>query len=245
MSSTSCLTPRAAFMLVSACSKRCPSTPSTTSPYIWISRRYESYAKRSLPVVFASPATASSLRPRLRIVSIIPGIETAAPERTETSSGSSGSPNRFPAFDSSEAMCSAISASRPVGQLAAGGHVGAAGVGRDREARRHRDAERRHLGEADPLAAEELAPAAGVLVEVVDVAHRPGIYTRPRERPHPRHGRRRPARPELPARGLHARARRARAGPACASCRRQAERSRSGSSASTRSSPPAIANRAI
>ena len=66
-----------------------------------------------------------------------------------------------------------------VGQLAAGGHVGAAGVGRDREARRHRDAERRHLGKADPLATEELAPTAGVLFEVVDVAHRPGIYTRP------------------------------------------------------------------
>ena len=31
--------PRAAFRSVSACSKRCPSTPSTTSPYIWISRR--------------------------------------------------------------------------------------------------------------------------------------------------------------------------------------------------------------
>ena len=131
-----------------------------------------------------------------------------------------------------------------LGQLAAGGHVGAAGVGRDREARRHRDAERRHLGETDPLATEELAPAAGVLFEVVDVAHRPGIYTRPRERPHPRHGWRRPARPELPARGLHARSSPGRAGPACASCRQQAERTRSGSSASTRRSPPAIANRA-
>jgi hypothetical protein len=104
-------------MSVSDCSKRCPSTPSTTSPYIWISRRYESYAKRSLPVVFASPATASSLRPRLRIVSIIPGIETAAPERTETSSGSSGSPKRFPAFASSEPMCFATSASSPSGRV--------------------------------------------------------------------------------------------------------------------------------
>ena len=72
---------------VSACSKRCPSTPSTTSPYIWMSRRYESSAKRGLPVDAASPSTATSFSPRLRIVSIIPGIETAAPERTETSSG--------------------------------------------------------------------------------------------------------------------------------------------------------------
>ena len=34
-------------------------------------------------------------------MSIIPGIETAAPERTETSSGSLGSPKRFPVCSSS------------------------------------------------------------------------------------------------------------------------------------------------
>ena len=49
-------------------------------------------------------------------------------------------------------------------------HVRAAGVGRDREAGRHRDAELRHLGEADPLAAEEIASAVGGLVEGVYVA---------------------------------------------------------------------------
>ncbi len=48
-------------------------------------------------------------------MSIIPGIETAAPERTETSSGSSESPNRLPAFASSEAMCFATSSSSPSG----------------------------------------------------------------------------------------------------------------------------------
>ena len=48
-------------------------------------------------------------------MSIIPGIETAAPERTETSSGSSVSPKRFAALSSSEAMCSATSASSPSG----------------------------------------------------------------------------------------------------------------------------------
>ncbi len=36
--------------------------------------------------------TVRSLRPRLRIVSIMPGIDTGAPERTETSSGFFGSP---------------------------------------------------------------------------------------------------------------------------------------------------------
>ena len=50
-------------------------------------------------------------------MSIIPGIETAAPERTDTSSGSSWSPKRLPAFASSAAMCSAISASSPSGRV--------------------------------------------------------------------------------------------------------------------------------
>ena len=36
-------------------------------------------------------------------MSIIPGIEIAAPERTETSSGSDGSPKRLPVFASSRA----------------------------------------------------------------------------------------------------------------------------------------------
>ena len=56
---------------------------------------------------------------------------------------------------------------QPVGQLA-GGHERATRVGGDREARRHRDAHQRHLGEPDPLAAEQFASAGGVLVEVVD-----------------------------------------------------------------------------
>ena len=47
------------------------------------------------------PATDVSLRPRLRTVSIIPGIENGAPERTETSSGSSTSPSCLPIFASS------------------------------------------------------------------------------------------------------------------------------------------------
>src|SRR5919204_10194 len=78
-SSVSCLTPFLRFSSASASSKRFAATPSTTSPYIWISRRYESYAKRAFSVARASPSTAWSFRPRLRIVSIIPGIETAAP----------------------------------------------------------------------------------------------------------------------------------------------------------------------
>ena len=56
------------------------------------------------------------------------------------------------------------------------GHVArvhrlAARVGRDREAGRNRDPERRHLRKADALAAEQLPPARGLLVECVDQAH--------------------------------------------------------------------------
>lgn len=40
----------------------------------------------------------------------MPGIDTAAPERTETSSGSARSPNRWPPRSSSTASASRISA---------------------------------------------------------------------------------------------------------------------------------------
>ena len=57
----------------------------------------------------------------------------------------------------------------PVGQNAAGVHVVAAGLGRDREPGGHRHAELRHLGETDPFAAQQLTPSRRRLVEVVDV----------------------------------------------------------------------------
>jgi len=47
-------------------------------------------------VAFARPVTESSLRPRFRIVFIMPGIEIAAPERTDTSRGFFWSPNFLP-----------------------------------------------------------------------------------------------------------------------------------------------------
>src|SRR5665647_1793101 len=43
-----------------------------------------------------TPCTVVSLRPRLRMVSIMPGMEARAPERTEISSGSAASPNFLP-----------------------------------------------------------------------------------------------------------------------------------------------------
>ena len=60
----------------------------TTSPYICRKRRYESQAKRALFVFFATISTTSSFIPRFRMVSIIPGMESRAPDLTETSKGS-------------------------------------------------------------------------------------------------------------------------------------------------------------
>ena len=88
-SSVSTLTFLAAFAASSASSKRSPSTPRTVLPNIWMRRRYESQAKRSSPACLARPFTDLSESPMFRTVSIIPGIENFAPERTETSRGSS------------------------------------------------------------------------------------------------------------------------------------------------------------
>ena len=54
----------------------------------------------------ARPRTDSSLRPTLRTVSIIPGIENFAPERTLTRSGSAASPSRRPIASSRPRRCS-------------------------------------------------------------------------------------------------------------------------------------------
>ena len=92
--------------------------------------------REALVVAAARPGrcTDSSLRPTLRTVSIIPGIENFAPERTATSSGSSASPSRRPIASSSAARCSSTSSARPSGS-SPGLEVGAAGLGGDREAR--------------------------------------------------------------------------------------------------------------
>ncbi len=68
-----------------------------------------------------------------------------------------------------------------VGDGAARGHVRTARLRRDGETRRYRNAELGHLGEADPLSAEELPTAVRVLVEIEDVAHLRGESTRTRQ----------------------------------------------------------------
>ena len=89
---------------------------STIRPYMATNRRYESKANRSSSVCLASPSTDWSLSPRLRTVSIIPGIENLAPERTDTSSGSPGSPMRLPIAFSRRARALATSSVSPSGQ---------------------------------------------------------------------------------------------------------------------------------
>jgi hypothetical protein len=53
----------------------------------------------------------------LRIVSIMPGIERAAPERTETSKGLVGEPSDLPVAFSRRAMAVRIWRSRPAGHV--------------------------------------------------------------------------------------------------------------------------------
>ena len=102
-------------------------------------------------------------------MSIIPGIENGAPERTETSSGSSASPSCLPIFFSSVARARRDLVHEAGRQLVAQRHVGVARLGRDREAGRYRQAEVRHLGEVGALAAEQVLLVAAALFERVDV----------------------------------------------------------------------------
>ena len=132
----------------------------TIRPNIWMNRRYASQPKRSLPVSAIRPCSVCSLRPRLRTVSIIPGIENLAPERTDTSSGFFASPKPLPDRRSTSRIASRTSSHRPAGSCLAGREVVVAGLGRDRESGRRRQAGDRHLGEARALAAEQVLHAA-------------------------------------------------------------------------------------
>ena len=107
-------------------------------------------------------------------MSIIPGIENLAPERTLTSSGSAGSPSLRPIVFSSLATLLGDLVVEPVRPAAV--HVRPAGVGGDREPGRHRQPEHAgHLGEVGALAAEQVLllhrGAAVLVVEGVDVRH--------------------------------------------------------------------------
>ena len=98
-------------------------------------------------------------------MSIMPGIETRAPERTETSSGSAVVAELLAGglFDMGE-RCRhfGVDFGREFG---AAGEIGDALLGGDGEARRHRQADRGHFGEVRALAADHrLVARAGIVV---------------------------------------------------------------------------------
>jgi hypothetical protein len=80
-----------------------------------------------LPVASASPSAMTSLSPRFRIVSIMPGIDARAPERARDLRGQ-----------------------LPLGDVLR------AHLGREREAWRHREPDPSHLGEARPFSTEQI-----------------------------------------------------------------------------------------
>ena len=61
-----------------------------------INLRYESQANFSFPEDFAMASATSGVIPTFKTVSIMPGIECLAPDRTETSRGLLASPKFFP-----------------------------------------------------------------------------------------------------------------------------------------------------
>ena len=102
----------------------------------------------------------------LRMVSIMPGIENFAPDRTLTSNGSAGSPSVRPMASSMSGEVAGDLRVEPV-RRAAVPQVMPAGVRRDGEAGRHGKAEIRHLGEVGPLAAEKVLEVLVALGEVI------------------------------------------------------------------------------
>ena len=177
MRSTSWDAPRAAFRSVSACSKRWPATSSTTSPYIWMSRRYESSANRAFP---------RGRRQTLDRDVVQAEVEDRVhhPRHRDRRAGADGDEQRV-AIVAEALACTRLECRdalvdllvEPGRNVSAGGEIGAARLGGDREPVRNGHAESGHLGEADPLPPEELTAAARALGEVEDVAHLRGEST--------------------------------------------------------------------
>ena len=113
-------------------------------------------AKRSLPDCLARACTVVSLRPMFSTVSIMPGIESRAPERQESSSGLVASPNLAP-IDFSILLQGLGDLVLQLGRVlpAVGVEVGA-DVGGEGEAGGHGQADVGHLGEVGALAAEQV-----------------------------------------------------------------------------------------
>jgi hypothetical protein len=148
-----------------AFSNSCRGTRSTTSPYISMKRRRQSFANRS-PKSAARPFTVRDVRPRFRIVSIIPGMDERAPERTETRSGLLGRRQSACRRRARGARAPDIDLGADAVEARAAGDVGAHRR-LDRKSGRHRDAQGRHLREARALAAESLLAEARALGDTV------------------------------------------------------------------------------
>ena len=88
------------------------------------------------------------------MVSIMPGMDMAEPERTETSSGFSAEPKPLPVFVSSSAICLLHVVHDAVGQAVVF-EEGEAGLGGDDEAGRDVETDLRHFAKVRTLAAEQ------------------------------------------------------------------------------------------
>lgn len=116
--------------------------------HTWMKRRSLSKAKRSSSAERASASIVRSLRTRFSTVSIMPGTDARAPERTDTS-GWFTSSLKTPAREPADGLQRRLDLSHEVVRVGpAMGVAAGANFGRDREARRHRQAEVGHLGAA-------------------------------------------------------------------------------------------------
>ncbi len=116
------------------------------------------------------PFDVSSFRPRLSTVSIMPGIENFAPRaHARRAAGCVGSPKRLAGL-----LLDAMQRGHDLLPQAWRGTasplrvIRVAGLGRDREARRHGQPGVGHLGHARALAAEQVAHRGVALVEEID-----------------------------------------------------------------------------
>ena len=129
--------------------------PITTVEYICTKRRHASQAKRSFLVAAARPATERSFSPKFRIVSIIPGIERAEPDRTLTRRGLFGSPSCMFVTRSSFATVVRHLFVQFGRKLLAVLVAVIASFGRNGETCRHRQADFRHLGKPCAFSSKE------------------------------------------------------------------------------------------
>ncbi len=117
-------------------------------------------------LAWPGPARNWSLRPMLRTVSIIPGIENFAPERTDTSSGSSGLRRGACPSALQRGQVRADLLGRAIGTVPRR-YARQASRG-DRESGRDRKPQVGHFGEVGALAPEEVLQVFVSFGEVVD-----------------------------------------------------------------------------